>query len=93
MEIFLLIFVLPALGWLCYRLQKKIGENQQLEWEDWKRDHPQYFSTVRDDQHQIIEDAETKKFLEGVWNRYYIQQAAYREQKETNETKSNIRKK
>ena len=95
MELFVLAFALPALGWLYYRLQRKIGENQQLEREDWKREHPQYFPKVRDDQRREVDDAETKKFIEGVWARYYAHQAAYREQKEKeeNESKSNIRKK
>lgn len=92
MEPFVLLLAVGILGWLYYRLQAKIDENQRLDWEDWKQEHPQYFPKVGDDQHSMVEDAATKKFLEGVWSRYYAHQIAYREQKE-NESKSHIRKK
>lgn len=74
MELFLISAALAFCGWLYYRLQKKIGEEQAAEWEEFKKEHPEYFEKPK--QKSLVRsgcgwsEQERKEFLEGVWARY-----------------------
>lgn len=75
MEIFLVSTVLAFCGWVYYRLQKKIDEEQATDWEDFKKEHSEYFEPPKKE--SLVHSGggwtkqERKKFLEGVWARYY----------------------
>jgi len=44
MDTFILWFIAIAIMSLVYyQLQKRIGENQAVEWQDFVKDNPQYF--------------------------------------------------
>lgn len=43
MQTLVIIGAVVFLVWVYYMVQKRIGEDQQLEWERFKQDHPDWF--------------------------------------------------
>jgi hypothetical protein len=85
MEILIIILsVLSFLGWICYHLQKKIGEDQVALWEDFKKKHPEYFNVQKRPVKQYLpnwSEKKKKEFLEGIWARYNTRHQHYNEPK------------
>lgn len=79
MEIFLILTVLAFCGWLYYRLQKKIGEEQAAEWEEFKKEHPEYFEKRKQTPFVCCgwTEQKIKEFLEGTWVRYNARHQQY----------------
>jgi hypothetical protein len=39
----IMIIVLCGCGWIWYQIQDRIGVEQTVEWNKYKKDHPEYF--------------------------------------------------
>ena len=42
-EITIFLCALPFLGWIYYQIQKRIGEDQALDWKDFVQANPHLF--------------------------------------------------
>ena len=69
MGIILVISVLVLLGVICYQIQKRIGEEQERDWAEYRKAHSHAPKAPATGSHHVGNPGE-KKFIEEMWARH-----------------------
>lgn len=60
------------MGWIWYLISKRIGEQQAMDWEEFKKEYPEYFALKRFADENYTNDANLK-YIKEMKERYNSQ--------------------